>query len=300
MANSLEKIGKYLDREVVPILRAQSVLRQLIPLNKKLSGKGIGMTAIETFNYTATGGASTDYEINENQADTMDITDDILKIPIQQQEIKISARTFEVMQKNGSNIEADSIQEITSNVVAEQDTNGIAGWKPNGTDVEIDGLYTVAANTYGGATFGTYGNAVKAATNAKKELKADNVISSGYNMTLHGDQLAELDGSQSTAGIDEWDRVLRILNNGNKNGPGQILQSDDLTAGTGMVTPIASQENLRFFDLIEAQTPMNRVFIIGDPKTSPVHIRQVAALTQRFKHLDSSDNDPCVCTLTGI
>lgn len=300
MANSLEKIGKYLDREVVPILRAQSVLRQLIPLNKKLSGKGIGMTAIETFNYAATGGASTDYEINENQADTMDVTDDILKIPIQQQEIKISARTFEVMQKNGSNIEADSIQEITSNVVAEQDINGIAGWKPNGTDVEIDGLYTVAANTYGGATFATYGNAVKAATNAKKELKADNVISSGYNMTLHGDQLAELDGSQSTAGIDEWDRVLRILNNGNKNGPGQILQSDDLTAGTGMVTPIASQENLRFFDLIEAQTPMNRVFIIGDTKTSPVHIRQVAALTQRFKHLDSSDNDPCVCTLTGI
>jgi hypothetical protein len=79
-----------------------------------------------------------------------------------------------------------------------------------------------------------------------------------------------------------------------------ILESNDLTTGTAMVTPIASQVNRKYFDLIEAQAPMNRVFVVGDPDTSPVHIRQVAALTQRFKHLDSSGNDPCVCTITRI
>ena len=300
MVSALEAIGKYLDREVVPVLQGQSVLRKLIPLNTTLSGKGIGMTAVDTFNYTATGGASTDYMINESQADTMDITKDTLKIPVQQQELTIDARTWKAMIVNGTKIEADSIQEMTANIVAEQDTNGIAGWKPDGTAIEIDGMYSVAGNTFAGATFGTYGNAIKAATNAKKELKTDNVYSTAYNMTLHGDQFAELDASLSTTGVEEWKQVLRILNNGVLTGPGQILESNDLTAGQGMVTPIASQENKRYFDLVEAQKPMNRVFVIGDPETSPTHIRQVAALTQRFKHLDGSNNDVCVCSLTGI
>ena len=300
MTHALDTIGKYLDKQILPVLQGQSILRKLIPLNTELSGKGIGMTAVETFNYAATGGASTDYMIHESQADTMDITSDILKMPIQQQEITIDARTWKALTANGTKIEADSAQEMASNIVTEQDLNGIMGWKPDGTAIEIDGLYSVAGNTYGGATFATYGNAVIAVANAKKLLKADKIFSSAYNLTLHGDQFAELDSSESTTGVEEWGKVKRMLNNGAESGPGAVLESNDLAAGTAMVTPVASQENLRYFDLIEAQAPMNRVFIIGDEETSPVHIRQVAGLTQRFKHLDSSDNDPCVCTVTGI
>ena len=295
MVSALETIGKYLDRQIVPVLKSQSIIRKLIPLNTELSGKGIGLTAVETFNYAATGGASTDYMIQEHQSDTMDVTSDTLKIPVQQQEITIDARTWKMMVSNGTKIDSDSAAEMAANISIEQDTNGIQSWKPDGTNVEIDGLYSVAGNTYAGASFGTYGNAILAATNAKKELKADNIRSNGYNMTLHGDQYAELEGSLSTTGVEEMPQVKRILGAG-----GEVLESNDLTAGTGMVTPIASQENKRFFDLVEAQAPMNRVFVIGDPDTSPVHIRQVAAMTQRFKHLDSSDNDACVCTLTGI
>ena len=295
MVSALETIGKYLDREIVPVLKSQSIIRKLIPLNKQLSGKGIGLTAVETFNYAATGGASTDYMIQEHQSDTMDITSDTLKIPVQQQEITIDARTWKMLVANGTKIETDSAAEMAANISVEQDTNGIQSWKPDGTNVEIDGLYSVAGNTYAGASFGTYGNAILAATNAKKELKADNIRSNAYNMTLHGDQYAELEGSLSTTGVEEMPQVKRILGPG-----GEVFESNDLTAGTGMVTPIASQENKRFFDLVEAQAPINRVFVIGDPETSPVHIRQVAAMTQRFKHLDSSDNDACVCTVTGI
>ena len=295
MVSALEAIGKHLDREIVPVLKSQSIIRKLIPLNKQLSGKGIGLTAVETFNYAATGGASTDYMIQEHQSDTMDITSDTLKIPVQQQEITIDARTWKMMTANGTKIEADSAAEMAANISIEQDINGIQSWKPDGTNVEIDGLYSVAGNTYAGASFGTYGNAILAATNAKKELKADNIRSSAYNLTLHGDQYAELEGSLSTTGVEEMPQVKRILGAG-----GEVFESNDLTAGTGMVTPIASQENKRFFDLIEAQAPINRVFVVGDPETSPVHIRQVAAMTQRFKHLDSSDNDACVCTVTGI
>lgn len=300
MVSALETIGKYLDTTILPVLKAQSVLRKLIPLNTALSGNGIGMMAIETFNYVATGGASTDYMIHESQADSMDITSDILKIPVQQQEITIDARTWATMVANGTNIEADSAMEMAANISIEQDFNGIMGWTPDGTNVEIDGLYSVAGNTYGGATFATYGNALAAVANAKKLLKADNIFSTAYNLTLHGDQFAELEQSESTTGVEEWSKVLRILNNSAENVGGQILESNDLTAGTAMVTPIASQENIRYFDLIEAQAPMNRLFIIGDDQTSPTHIRQVAALSQRFKHLDSSGNDPCVCTVTGI
>lgn len=300
MPNALITIGRHLDREIIPVLKAESVIRKLIPLNTDLSGKGIGMTSVSTFNYTATGGASTDYKISESQSDTIDITEDVLNIPVQQQEITVDARTWASLTANGTNIESDAMQEMASNISAEQDTNGIAGWKPDGTNIEIDGLYSVAGNTYGGATFGTYGNAIKAVTNAKKLLKADKVYSTAYNLTLHGDQFAELDGSISTTGVEEWKQVLRVLNNGSLTGGGEIIESNDLTAGQAMVTPIASQENKRYFDLIEAQSPMNKLFVVGDPETSPMHVRQVAALTQRFKHLDDSNNDVSVCTVTGI
>jgi len=295
MVSALEKIGKYLDREIVPVLQGDSIIRKLIPLNTELSGKGIGLTAVETFNYAATGGASTDYMIHESQAGTMDVTSDVLKIPVQQQEITIDARTWKMMTANGTNIESDASAEMAANISVEQDTNGIAGWKPNGTDVEIDGLYSVAGNTYSGASFATYGNAIAAVAGAKKLLKADNIRSPAYNLTLNGDQFAELDASESTSGIEEWGKVERMLGEG-----GAIFESNDLATSTGMVTPIASQENKRFFDLIEAQAPTNRVFVIGDPETSPVHIRQVAAFTQRYKHLDSSDLDPCVCSVISI
>lgn len=300
MTNALGTIGKYLDREIIPVLQGESVLRKLIPLNTKLSGRGLGMTAIDNFNYVATGGASTDYMIHESQSDTMDVTKSTLRIPIQQQEITIDAITWKSLVANGTKIDADAAQEMASNIVTEQDVNGIMGWKPDGSAVEIEGLYSIAGNTYGGASFGTFGNAVKAVANAKKALKASKIMSTAYNLTLHGTQYAELDASQSTTGVEEYKQVLRILNNGDLTGPGQILETDDLAAGTGMVTPIASQVNKRYFDLIEAQKPINRIFVIGDEETSPVHIRQVAALTQRFKHLDTSGDDPCVCTVTGI
>lgn len=300
MANAMQTIGRYLDREVQPVLHAESVLRKLIPLNTQLSGKGIGLSSVSTFNYKATGGASTDYKINEDQSDTIDITEDVLKVPVQQQEITIDARTWKSLTANGTNIDADAAYEMASNISAEQDTNGIAGWKPDGTNVEIDGLYSVAGNTYGGSTFGTYGNAKSAAANAIKLLKADKIYSTAYNLTLHGDQYAELVASTSTTGVEEWGQVLKILNPFGLEAGGMILESNDLPSGTAMVTPIASQVNRKYFDLIEAQAPMNRVFVVGDPDTSPVHIRQVAALTQRFKHLDSSGKDPCVCTVTGI
>lgn len=300
MTNALGAIGRYFDRQIKPVLQGESVIRKLIPLNTELSGKGIGMTSIETFNYTATGGASTDYMIHESQTDTMDITSDVLKIPVQQQEITIDARTWAAYVANGTNVEADAVLDMAANISKEQDTNGIAGWAPDGTNTEMDGLYSVAGNTYSGATFGTYGNAILAASNAKKLLKADNITSTAYNLTLHGDQFAEIESSVSTTGVEEYKQVLRILNNGSLTGEGQILESNDLMAGQGMVTPVASQANRRYFDLIEAQTPMNRLFVIGDPETSPVHVRQVAAMTQRFKHLDASDNDACVCSVTGI
>ncbi len=300
MTNALASIGRRLDREIVPVLQSQSLLRKLIPLNTDLSGGGIADTSVETINYTATGGASTDYEIHESQSDKVDVTNSILRIPIQQQELTIKPRTWAIMTKNGTNIETDVFKVLAKNIAIEQDTNGIVGWKPNGNDVEIDGMYSVAGNTFSGSSFDVFGNAIKAVAGAKKMLKADSVYSTAYNLTLHGDQFAELETSLSTSGNREWPMVLGVLNNGDDTGPGMIFESNDLLPETAMVSPIASQENRMYFDLIEAQTPMNRLFIIGDELTSPVHERMVAAFTQRFKHPDDDGKDPCVCSVTDI
>ena len=97
--------------------------------------------------------------------------------------------------------------------------------------------------------------------------------------------------------------TMDVLNRDAPNGskPGRVFESIDLEPGTAMVSPIASQENIRYFDILETQVPTNYLwFEEGNVDTGDVKLRQVGALVPRFKHLDDDGLDVCVCAIEGF
>lgn len=300
MANALKDLGKAWDKDIVAVLAEQTIGRKLIPKNEALSGKGLGMTSVETRAYTARSGAIINYDIQEDIEDAIDITSKTLKIPVQQDDARIKRRDWEAYKLAGVPIDNDIAIDMAANVAAKEDALIIDGWKPDDTNYALKGMYKVANNTFGGANFGTAGNALAATANAISLLRADKIYSIGWNLLLNPVQYGELEASYSTTLGLEYDAVLKMLNRNAPGNPGRIYESSNLTAGTGMVAPVATAANKRFFDLVIAQEPKHDIWYETSEETGPIRARLVGALVPRFKHLNGSDLDNCICTLTGI
>lgn len=300
MANALKDLGKAWDKDIVAVLAEQTIGRKLIPKNEALSGKGLGMTSVETRAYTARSGAVINYDIQEDLEDAIDITAKTLKIPVQQDDARIKRRDWEAYKLAGVAIDNDIAIDMAANVAAKEDALIIDGWKPDGTNYALKGMYKVANNTFGGADFGTVGSALAAVANAISLLRADKIYSVGWNLVLNPVQYGEVEASYSTTLGLEYDAVLKMLNRNAPGSPGRIYESSNITAGTGMVAPVATAANKRFFDLVIAQEPKHDVWYETSEETGPIRARLVGALVPRFKHLNGSDLDNCICTLTGI
>jgi hypothetical protein len=303
MPNTLAELGKQWDDDIVPVLRANSIGKMLMPVNTELSGKGLGVLTVETMKYVARSAAAINYDIQQDIEDSVDITSSPLHIPVQQDDVKIKRRDWEAYLEKGVPIENDLALDMAANIAAQQSTLIADGWKPDGTNYAVKGMYQVANNSVTGSDFDTYGNALATVAAAISELKQDAIYSPGYNLVLSSLNYAELEASYSTAGISEYEQVLKMLNRDAAPGamPGRVFEGTDLAAGTGMIAPIATQENRRFFDIIETQEPKHHLwFKDGNEESGDIMVRQVGAMIPRFKHLDSSGKDNCVCTITGL
>jgi hypothetical protein len=301
MTNALATLGRQFDNAIVETLRANSVGKMLMPVNPQLSGKGLGILSVETFNYVARAEAAIDYDIQQNIGDPVDITGTITKIPVQQDDAVIKRRNWDAYIQRGVKIQNDLAQDMATNIALQQTKLIVDGWAPNGSTYMIKGMYQVADNTYGGADSGTFGNVLKNVAQAIGKLKEDKVISKGYNLGLATFNANELD-SNIQYGVREYDLVMDLLNKGfpKGTGPGQIIECSDLAAGTGMVAPVATPENIRFFDIVETQIPVNQLWYEGgNEESGDVNVRQVGAMVPRFKH-QVAGVDPCVCTITGM
>ena len=301
MANALKDLGKQWDKDIVAVLGEQTIGRKLIPKNEGLSGKGLGMTSVETRSYTARSGAIINYDIQEDLEDAVDITAKTLLIPVQQDDARIKRRDWEAYKLAGVSIANDIAIDMAANIAEKEDAMIINGWKPDGTNYAIKGMYQVANNDYSTASsFGTVGKALAAVANAIALLRADKIYSVGWNLVLNQVQYGELEASYSTTLGLEYDAVLKMLNRNAPGAPGRVYESSSIDAGYGMVAPVATAANKRFFDLVVAQEPKHDIWYETSPDTGPIRARLLGALVPRFKHLDSSNLDNCICTLSGI
>ena len=291
MTNALVDVGRQWDKEIIPVLRATSVGRKLIARNNKLSGKGIGNTSVKSYGYGASAAAVTNYHLITDYGDTVNVEDATVAIPIQQDEIRIHRRTYDSMVYDGMTPQSDQAQDMAMKPSVELDQLIIDGWKPDGTNYEIKGLYQVAGNSTAGADFGTYGNAVISCGTLIGLLQDDTIYSEGYNLTLATAQYQQLLGSISSTGVREMPQVLEMLNAGIPDGqpkPGRIYQSSVLTAATGLITPVATEANMIYMDLIEAQQPTNTLYYEnGNTERGDIILQQIGAAVPRFRRLSS-------------
>ncbi len=297
----LDALRDQFDPTIVPVLRANSVGRQLMPINTELSGKGLGVLTVETLQYVARAGAITNYDIQQDNGDTIDIKRFPTNVPVQQDDVTIKFRDWKAYELKGIPIENDVSTDMTANIVAEQDKLVVDGWKPS-ANYEIKGMFQVAGSTVSASDGGTYGNLKAAVVSGISLLKQKGVYSNGYNLSLAPFNYAELMDSENSTGKEEFDSIIRALNTNLPSPVGRIFEVPDLAAGTGMLSPVATQENRRFFDIIETQPIMNNLWYAdGNEKTGDIKMQQVGALVPRFKHLNTATmTDPCICSITGL
>lgn len=291
MVNALDNIAKQFDNAIVTPLREQLVGRKLIQRNNTLSGQGIGLQSVETYTLGDLNAAIMDWGMPDGDEDTVDITAGTTKMVYMNKTYKIPRTMYESYRLKGIPIDSDVAVAVSDLIAKAEDQLLLWGWKPDGTNAKVNGLYKAAGNTEGTADdFGTYGKAMEKAKLALALLQADGVYGP-YNMTLNPTQFMELAGSVSTAGLSEWDQVMRLLNVNTPGQVGQIVSSTVMTAGTGMITGIGT----KYFDYIEAQAPKNELgFDAKHPDTGPIYGTQYEAIVPRIKQTNA------ICTLTAI
>ena len=290
MTNALNDIAKKFDIAIVSPLQHRLIGRKLVPVNKDLSGAGLGMQSVDYWTYAAMSDAEINYDIAENVEDAVDTTAGTIRVPVIQKSYKIPRRTYESYKMKGIPVDSDVAIQAAYLVAYMEDKLILDGWAPNGT-YTVKGLYQSAAQTESTADdFGTFGNATDKISKAIALLE-DASVYGPYNLVLNPTQKNELKASESTTGRPEWDRILGMLNEQDE-GVGGIYSSPIQTAGTGMLLPASDSV---YFDLIEAKSPFN---VLGmDSKqgsVSPIYGSVIDATTIRVKHANA------ICKLTNI
>lgn len=290
MVNALENIAKYFDTELIKPLQQRFVGRKLIPKNTELSGKGIGMESVDVWTLASMESATISLGLPEAYGDTADVTSDTLKLPIISEPFVLPRRMYESYKMKGIGIEAAMAIEAAYQVQLKEEALLLDGWKPDGTNYMIKGLYQSANNSEATSDdFGTYGNAVEKVALAIAELETDSIYGP-FNMVLNPTQENELYGSFSTTGASEYDQIMKMLN---KNGSGaEIFSSPTQTVATGMILPVA---NKTYSDLVIPQDYKN--LINEDSKLgelSPLFGMVYEAMAPRVKQINS------ICKLTNI
>ena len=292
MANALDDIAKYFDTELIMPLQQRFVGRKLIPKNEELSGKGIGMESVDVWSLGSLASAQISLGLPSEFGDTADVTSDTVQLPILSEPFTLPRRMYEAYKLKGIGIEGAMALQAAYQVQLQEEALLLDGWAPDGTNYVINGLYQAANNTEGTADdFGTYGKATEKVTLAKALLEADSVYGP-FNMVLNTVQYNQLLASESTTGMPEWDRVMKILNDGEDDGPAQIFSSPTQTVDTGMMLAVADKT---YFDLVIPQEYKNQ--INEDPKLgaiSPLFGLVYECLVPRVHQTDA------ICTLTAI
>lgn len=302
MANALSELSTKMDAKIAPVLQNPYIAKMTMPLNEEESGKGIGLTTYKGIAYASGYGGRTSLEL-EFDPEGVDVTSKDYKVPIQQSSRTIKRRDYESFLLAGVGINTDIAVDMLGEVQQQQNATVIDGWKPDGTNYAVLGMYQVANISVTGATAETFGNALGAVSDGIAALQAKNIYSTaGYNFYVNPAQAGEINGNYSN-GVAERDLILKNLNMDVPDGsmPGKIITSTNLPDGAGMVAPTADKSNARFFELVEAQVPYNNLwFKDGNEKDGDILARQVSSLFPTFKRLNSSNKTDCVCKVGSL
>jgi uncharacterized linocin/CFP29 family protein len=159
---------------------------------------------------------------------------DSVPIPNIHAETEINKLDLNSSRMYGTPLNTSGIENRARQVAKLIDQMLINGYSNNGTTYLIKGLYTAASNDIASALdFGTPANIIEAVNTAYGRL-LDSGREGPYNLVLHPEQYAQLlplIGSTATTYLQWVEATLK----------GQIIISDTLKSGTGMMLPVNPQ-----------------------------------------------------------
>jgi uncharacterized linocin/CFP29 family protein len=281
-----------MDREMVNPLRQMLVGRQLFP---KVTRLPVGKYNVDYMSITEMGSAQISLSRPQPSLPRDNINTDLTNVPLIwiAKGYEIKREQFDAFASEGIAIDTAAMLSAAQVCSEKEDDLLIQGWTPDGASYSINGLYQGAGNSYTTAKhFGTYGNATAAVAGAKALVKADKVYGCNFNLVLNPTEMGLLEASEYN-GIMEKPHVEALLNSIPNAPKGQIIESVDITAGTGLLSPVDTAG--LYIDLILGQDYENDLGMDSkSPKNSPIYGAMTACMRPRIK------NSVAICTLTDL
>lgn len=267
----LDRAMEYIDGKLNESLAPKMLGRQIIAQDPDCVGDGIFRARVQKVIDMGEAFISYNFPDESVARDRVEIRSREQDLPVLSKPFIVQKQEMDSFLNQGINLETISARKAAQSVVNQENAMLIDGWKPDGTNYEVKGLYQSAAQSVTDSLdFGTAGNADKAVNAAIAKLETASVESSAYHLVLNPTQLAELRVSRLSTTVKEIGDVINSLNNGSDNGPGAIFRTTLLTAGTAMVIPYdPTMEYFRILNPLEITTELGQDS--KAPKTSPVY-----------------------------
>lgn len=285
---TLQRYSTAIDEEIVDPLRTALIGRQIVAFTPP-AGKHV--SNVEWTVSTELSDGLVSYEFVDGNEDTGSYSQTSKKIPYYWKDYTIDRNMLNAFEANGQNVEA-SIQQSAAYKAAKVENSAIImGVTNDGTNYDIDGLYTGAGNDYSTtADFATAGKPTTAVSGALALLEADDIpVDGAMNLILNTVQRGQLRSLRGTSSaVREEPEILEMLNGG------RIIGTSVIGAGTGLLLPEA--RSLRPFVDFYLRTDWKTEHGISSehPETGPVNGRVYTGGVLRIKESDA------LCKLSDI
>ena len=296
MADSvLQALGRKIDAELILPLRQQLVGRQLAAVNPDLKGDGI--FEVEHHFLNELGAATVSYNLPRPDAarDSVTASRATLKVPVLEKGFEIARADYDIYKATEGRTPIDTTVALSAAQVVgvKEDDLIINGWKPDGTNAEITGLYAGAGNSYTtNDDFATAGKPTTALAGALALIETDSALAANYNFVCHPTQRNELRGLRNANGVREEPEFVEMLNPGGGD-LGKIKSTTAIAAGTGLLVPVDPAR--QFVELVVPRDYRTSLGVDSrDEANSPIYGRVMCMTIPKIKQSAG------LCSLTQI
>lgn len=285
---TVQTFSKKVDDKLIDPLRRTLIGRRLVPVTPPV---GFGISSVDWSKITEMSDGMVSYAFTDN-SDALGASQVTSKIPAYWKDYTVDRRDYAGYLANGTNFDASTALSAAYVAAKAEDEAIIKGIARNGSDYEIDGLFSGAGNTYAvSSDFGTAGVPTVAVTGAFGMLADDSVPIGdqvAYNLVLNNTSYTDLMGVRNANGVREMPEIKEMLNGGS------IIGTSVFGATEGMLLP--APENLdAFVDFyLASDWKTEHGFNSEHPDTGDLSGRVYSTGILRIKH------DVAICKFTAL
>lgn len=202
-------------------------------------GFGTEALAYDTLTQMSPAQISYAWKVDANQ-DLVNISRTTVPVPTIIKSYRINARSLAASRTYGTPLDTQNAKSAAYQVALIEDDLIFNGYKPDGVNYEIKGLYQAAGNSFTSANdFATVAN-IPIAINGAIALAIEDNIDGPYNFGMNSAQYTQTNNLIADGGGKSWRSWIE------ETVGGQVYWTNAITAGTGLLSAAGDKG---FFDL---------------------------------------------------